>query len=353
LIAYAIAASAYRVLVVLGICTMLALTVPVAGVGLALFYAFTAVRDAVKQLREFLKNSREAAPHRARAIAVFGALGLIVPLAMLCVPLPWSRHAVGIVARDQDRVLRAEASGFLKQLFVQEGDQLAPGQEIAALENAEATAVLRSVRAECARLRIELRGSLQTNHAEAAPIAARLAQAERELAAAERTVNELTIRTAEGGVVMNVATLDDEGRFLEVGEPVAEIGRGQWVIRALLNSEGYAAAHPAVGQPVTARLHSAGTLDVTGKILRVAAAGERRVEETALTHLGGGEIAVRPETMEAIEPFYEVTIALNSAHIPLQSGVTASVKFPPQTEALGMRIYRGALRFLNRLRASV
>lgn len=353
LIAYGAASSAYKVLVTLGICTMLALTVPVAGVGFALLYAVGAIRDSGRQVRDFLKSSAAAPSQRRRVFAVVGGLGVLGPTLLLLTPVPLSRKAVGIVAREYDRVLRAEADGFVRELSVQKGESLAPGATLATLENAELVALFKSRAAECDRLRYELRGALQSDHAGALAAEARFIQAERELADAERRFDSLVIRTPDGGEVTNIARLEDTGRFIHLGEPIAEIGRGRWVVRALLNADGYLAAQPVVGQPVAARLNGEAGTELTGGILRVAAAGDRRVDDAALTHLGGGEIAVQGETMEAVEPFYEVTIALDQPGVALRHGMTVQVKFAPRTDVLGMRIYRSALRFLNRLRASV
>lgn len=353
LIAYSLASGAYRVLITLGICTMFALTVPVLGVGLALFYAFAALRDAVRQLRDFARNARELAPRRGRALAVVGGLGLLVPALVLLMPVPWSRKAVGIIAQDGDRVLRAEAEGFVRSLDVKEGAQVVAGETLATLENPELAVLCQTRRAECARLRYELQGGLQKGHADAEASAARLAQAERELAEAEHQLASLTLRAPEAGEVVFASPLEDAGRFVRTGEPLVEIGRGRWVVRALLNADGYASAKPKAGEPVEARLAGETSQLLRGRILRVAAAGDRRVDDIALTHLGGGEIAVHGDTMEAVEPFYEVIIELDAPVQSLRHGMTAQVKFPPHTATLGMRIYRGALRFVNRLRASV
>lgn len=352
LIAYGVASNAYRVLITLGICTMFALTIPIVGVGLALFYAFTAVRGAMRQLREFAQTTMTAAPRRVRAWCVLGGLGLVVPALALLIPVPWSRQAVGIVAQEEDRVLRAETDGFVQRLEVQEGAHVARGATIATLENAEVQANWRMRQAECARLKYQLQGALQKTNAEAEAVAAQLAQAEKELQDAARTKDGLTIRAPLEGDVAQVSLLEDSGRFIRIGEPVAEIAQGRWVVRALLNADGYAAARPAVGQTVEARLSGPLTRLVRGTIVRVDAAGDRRIDDLALTHLGGGDIAVRADTLEAVEPFYEITIAVDALAADFRHGMTAQVKFAPRTAPLGVRIYRTALRFLNRLRAS-
>jgi putative peptide zinc metalloprotease protein len=352
LIAYGIASSAYRVLITLGICTMFALTIPIMGVGLAIFYAVTAVRGAIVQAREFAQTTLAQAPHRRRALAVVGGLGFVVPALVLLVPIPWSRQAVGVVAQEEDQTLRAETAGFVRQLDVRNGQTIEAGATIATLENAEVVAEWQIRVAECARLRYELQGALSKSHAEAEAIATRLAQAEQELANATRRKEALTIHAPLTGEVTEVGQLEDAGRFIHVGEPVAEIGRGRWVVRALLNADGYAAARPVAGQEVEARLSGPFSTPARGKILRVDAAGNRRVDDMALTHLGGGDIAVHAETHEAVEPFYEVTIAVDAPAEELRHGMTAQVRFAPRTSMLGVRIYQTALRFLNQLRAA-
>jgi hypothetical protein len=70
-----------------------------------------------------------------------------------------------------------------------------------------------------------------------------------------------------------------------------------------------------------------------------------------LTQLGGGSIAVAPDTMTAGEPFFEITIELDDAGSgTIRRGMTALVSFQAQPQTIGVRLYRSALKFINKLR---
>ena len=56
--------------------------------------------------------------------------------------------------------------------------------------------------------------------------------------------------------------------------------------------------------------------------------------------------------MTAKQPFFEITIELNDVGSSvIRSGTTALVRFQTQSQTIGARLYRSALRFLNKLRS--
>jgi hypothetical protein len=55
--------------------------------------------------------------------------------------------------------------------------------------------------------------------------------------------------------------------------------------------------------------------------------------------------------MTASEPYFKITIALdNPPEHTLRHGMTALVGFSGKPQTIGQRLYRSALRFVNKLR---
>ena len=74
------------------------------------------------------------------------------------------------------------------------------------------------------------------------------------------------------------------------------------------------------------------------------------VDAPALTQLGGGKIAVDPDTMEATEPFFEVIVDLPGVlEGDLSHTMTGVTRFSGRSEPIATRASRRLIRFLNKL----
>jgi hypothetical protein len=88
-----------------------------------------------------------------------------------------------------------------------------------------------------------------------------------------------------------------------------------------------------------------------GTITQVATTGSEVITAPALTQMGGGTIAVSPETMTASESFFEITVELDDPpEERVRHGMTAQVGFSGKSQTVGQRLYRSVLRFVNKLR---
>ena len=91
-----------------------------------------------------------------------------------------------------------------------------------------------------------------------------------------------------------------------------------------------------------------------GKIISGAIGGTKKIEEAALTHSGGGTIAVS-QAMEATENFFDVVIELDDESVrklerPIKIGMSSMVQLQTEPETLGMIFIRRGARLVNQIR---
>jgi biotin carboxyl carrier protein len=291
------------------------------------------------------------APVRRRAILVSALLLASGPLGLLLLPTPGSVQSVGVVGRCNDLIVRATGTGFLHQRFVQVGDQVEGGTVLCALENIDVRSSLRRKQAEINQLRVQLLEQTRTDRWAAAMTEQRLDQAQQEHARLATLQSALAIRSPAAGSITHAEGLEDLGRMVRKGERLAQVSAGPWVLNAVATEGALSTSMPEVGDHVEIRLVGHASPVFHGTVTNLAKAGSRKIDEASLTHLGGGSITVSETTMEAKQPFFRITIAIDATDgSTLRHGMTALATFPGRRISLGIHLYRRVLQFLNRLK---
>ncbi len=88
-----------------------------------------------------------------------------------------------------------------------------------------------------------------------------------------------------------------------------------------------------------------------GKIIQSQTAGSRKIEEAALTHSGGGNIAVGSDMM-AVENFFQVIVEITDERLDqdrdaLKIGMSAVLALPSNHETIASLVYRRSMRLLS------
>ncbi len=348
LVGFGLASEIYRVVLVLSISLLLATKAFLVGMAIAVGYVGSTLWKGLRDLFHYLWRSPETAAHRGRAAAITFALAVVVPLAIVVIPVPSGVFVMGQVAREHEHHVRAEAPGFLVAASVAAGDRIEAGTVLVRLSNDEVreAAEVAAARAEEAELRV--------NEARDDPGAMRarreLARVEQRTAAARRRELEaLEVRATRDGVVLAAPSRRDEGRFLALGEPLATLGSGGYEMRALLTAHDLASVRPEVGQDVSVRLAFDPSLTIPGVVRRVAAAGSREIEVESLSQEAGGPIPVDPEQGAADQPYFEVTVALDVGDRTLPVGARGGVRLGGHSETLGRALWHRVLRMVHRI----
>jgi len=354
LVTYSVAASAYRVLVTLGICAVIAIKFFAVGMALGILYGASTLFKTLYGCVSYLIASKEVAPVRYRAATV-AVVVLIVPALGVSWPLPQSVVTGAVLQREHERIVTTATNGFVQAIDAQDSEPVAQGEPLVVLgsldvdraaDDASASATAAHVAAEIATARTPEERALAGEEL-------RAAQTRR--TAAEEARARLVVRAPTGGTVVSVLSRGSRGRFVRAGTPVATIVAGGWIALALVDQIDLAAMHLQVGDSVQARAASdVGNL-LTGRVVSIAPIGESIIAQDmqALTLLGGGDIAVSPTSGLAADVRFTVRVALDElAASQLVRGERLVLRLPAQRASLAQGWTRAILRFRERLSTS-
>ncbi|MBL9148328.1 MAG: HlyD family efflux transporter periplasmic adaptor subunit [Phycisphaerae bacterium] len=349
LFAYAIGASIYRIGVVLGMCAVIALKFFAVGLLIAVGYALSTIVGTLYRSLRYLLADPETKPVRVRAALVSLAL-LAVPAAAISLPLPRELPAKAVVEREAETLITTEVAGTVAAM---------PMLEVSTAHSDDALLELDAIdlRNEAESARATERASRLARDIAAAESPMREAIAEAEWSAAARHADlldaderNLTVRAPSVGALVPLLTEHDLGRHVPAGTPVAVIGSGGWIARALVDQVELASLRVAPGEVVELKPIGDGGRTLTGRIESVAPAGDARVhaEMRALAADAGGDVPVSPVTSMAPDARFEVRIAVNEAD-GLHRGERLAVRLPAAPISLAQTWYRAVLRFRERL----
>ncbi len=347
---YGVAASIYRIALLLAISAMLATKVFLLGMGLAIFYVGSTVIKAVLKLVKYLWYAEETANVRHRAIALSAVALVIFPVALFVVPLPSHVYARGVLLAEREAIVRTREPGFVKSIHVEPGQVIAQEENLAQLHNdahletvAAAEANLRA-----SQIRMDAYRLHEPNRVQQEKVQEQVFK--RQLTAAEARIADLTIRTSTAGRVVECLESNDVGRYIPVGGPIATVVSGRWQLKAILTEDQSASAGATVGDTVEFKASGSSEQTIEGVITRIAPAGTKTIEHAPLTHVGGGEIAVNPADQSTAVPYFEITVNLPESLVSdLRYGMTGSIRMPAKAEPIGTKLTRRLSRFVNKL----
>lgn len=351
LLAYGVGASIWKVTLVFAICAGIALKIYILGILMALFYGGMTIWSTAAKFVGYLFISPETAPVRVRAIVLGLLVMVLLPAAVAWVPLSKPIDAYGVIATADERSVYAQTSGFLQHCELVAGLSVAANAPLYTLKNDQTSAKVVQVSAQLEVLRLQAESQFQADLTASTATLKKAEQVHQELLQAEKEVEHLVVKAPIAGKVVDRTTTRRSGQFLNRGERVATILSGAWIVRTLITAEDFADMKPRVGAKVHVRLLGDTAMVHQGTIHQVATTGSELIATPRLTQIGGGTIAVSPDTMMASEPFFEITIELdNPPEESLHHGMTALVGFSGKSQTIGQRLYRSVLRFVNKLR---
>jgi len=350
LLTFGVSATIYRTLVLVGIAAVIATKFVFIGLGLAGFFLFSTAFGIAKRLFKYLWFAQETATVRYRAVALSAVVFLIIPGIIGFVPLPASVNAAASVTAECETVVRAAVPGFVDYVGVERGHTVQPGELLAGLTDLSADERVARARAAIEASAIRKRAYEFRDPAAARKEAEQARFCKVELDRALEQQADLRITAPVGGRIVAGIHPRDAGRFLRAGDSIASIISGRWQARAVLSSEEFSAAQPAVGQSVMFRVVGNAEILLTGTIARVHPAGSRQLDLPALTHLAGGDVVLDAQTGEATQPYFELVIDLDDPPADtIQHGMTGVVRLSATPEPIARRVYRRIIRFSNRL----
>ncbi|MFO0827150.1 MAG: HlyD family efflux transporter periplasmic adaptor subunit [Phycisphaerales bacterium] len=350
LLAYGIAASIYRVAVVVGMCAAISIKFFVVGVALGIAYGGTTLVKTVFGALQYLLVSKETESVRPRAYVV-AALLLVVPALVVSIPMPRNVWTQGVLRREHEQIVTAESPGFLRSIAVGEGARVESGAAIVGLESVDLESERDRARAESEVARLALGAADASSPIEQAIAADELRLAEDRRLAAERHWERLTVRAPIGGTVVTSLDESERGRFVAAGTSVATITDGGWIATALVDQHDLSALRLRGPDDIELRLPSDPSRLLRGRLLSVSPAGDAAVDVDlhALTLPGGGDIAVSPMNGRAESARFVVRVAIDGAGDDVLRGERVTIRLPGRRTSLVTGWYHAVLRFRERL----
>jgi len=350
LFTFAVAATLYRITLLTAIAVILAGKMLFLGLLVGISYALMALAGVVRRLTRYLWHSEETAPKRWRAVALGVLFLMVLPALIMWAPVPTSVYAPALLAREQETFVRARTPGFLTSIVVEPNHAVTIGTILAVLEHDAPLELIADAQAgvEAAELRRDAYRIDAPARALEQEAIARVHEAALRDGFARR--DQLNVVAGVDGEVLQCVTDRDLGRFFPEGTPVAVIGGGPWLIKAILSEEQYARSAPRVGETVSFRSMATPSQELTGTLMKVSPTGSRTVLLASLTQMGGGEVAVDPATGDANRPYFELTVEVSAKDAPrLRHGLRGVLQLPASAEPLGRIALRRAVRVYHQL----
>jgi hypothetical protein len=146
------------------------------------------------------------------------------------------------------------------------------------------------------------------------------------------------------------------GKFIRQGESLGSICRGPWIVHAMLTADQWSSVESVRDKPVRITLVGDTQRLLTGRIISGDIAGTKKIDEPALTHSGGGNIAVSQDNV-AGENFFDVVIQIDNDSLkelqrPIKVGMSSMVELQGERETFGNILLRRAARLVNQIRQS-
>jgi putative peptide zinc metalloprotease protein len=348
---YAVAAFVWRFVVWVTLMTALVVL-------LAQFHAIAALagasaivilsgRGAVASFRRWFKQLPACSPSRVYAVAAAGAIAIIVTALLLLRPATIS--APGIVEYSPLVIVRATSPGFIREMQVHDGDQIAAGQKLAVLENRELLVQLRlaeiDVEKSIARCRSLLQaGETAKEQAERSQQAA-LCKKRDELA---RQVRDLVVVAPAGGRIVGRNLDGWLGRYVEAGTELFRIGdESAKEIMVAIAQDDVEYFQSRDDASLSIRFAAAGIRSLVTSGLSIEPRATTSAPHEALSSRLDGPLSVlvpddmangRAEGDELLEPCFKASAVLTAEQSrQLRAGQRATVEFQTSQQNWGRR----------------
>ena len=124
----------------------------------------------------------------------------------------------------------------------------------------------------------------------------------------------------------------------------------------MLTADQWSSIESVRHKPVSVTLVGNTHQSLKGQIVSGDIAGTKKIAEPALTHSGGGDIAVSSD-MVATENYFDVMIELDEDSLkllerPIKVGMSSIVQLQSEPETIGTILFRRGARLINQIRQS-
>ena len=339
---YAIASFTYRIIITLKIILFIAGKFFLFGILLAIWIIVMMVVAPLWKFFNYLIRDIEMRRKRIRII-----LTTIIPALCLAgfiglVPVPYSTVCEGVSWAPDNARVHAAADGFVSEILVPSGSQVASGTALVRCQDPLLSAAIKILQARRKEFEARYNISLVTDRTEAELLKEELSQIDAELKNAEERLQALTLHSRSNGIFVIPDASDLPGRFIKRGTPVGYIlNADNMQIRALVDQQDIDQVR-ADTRKVEGRLTENVNQIFSTRILREIPAASQELPSIALSLEGGGPFALDPRQPDkplAIERLFQFAIAMPPG-LTYNIDERVYVRFIHTPEPLALRWFR-------------
>jgi len=340
---YPPAAFVYRIGIALSIALFVATTYRAVGIVLAIWsLTLTIVWPAVKVVRSTVNDQRIA--QAGRRALVGGSVAAAAILGLLFVPAPFRTINQGVVWLPTEAIVRARSPGFITDIFIDNGAQVAPGTQLFHLNAPYLEADLTQRQARLQQLRGQYAAARFTDRARAISMEAAVTAAERSVIDIEDRVRDLTIKAGVGGTVDIPALEDSRGRYLREGEIAGFVlPEGRRLVRVVVPQGDIDLVRNRL-RSIEMRVADHPGKVFSGEIVREVPAAAAELPSAALSLEGGGPFATIPtqdNSLQTMDRLFQFDLAfIDGPQWPVPFGMRIFVRFEIEPTPLAFQIGR-------------
>jgi putative peptide zinc metalloprotease protein len=346
---YAVAAFAYRMVIMLAIILYVASEFFVVGVILAAWATATQVVAPLWRQIVFLAADPSIAQRRFRAVFVTAGSLVATLLLLFALPAPLYTKTEGVVWSPDESELRAMADAFVRKLVAVPNTIVDEGAPLVVTDDPDLAARIAVLDADLREALARYYSLRSTEQVDANIVMDEISTIEADLADARQRFDALTIRSPTRGVFLLDRPQDLVGRYLRHGELigfVADLSRATVRVAVTQDDIGLIRTRTDsvalyfvddISEPVSARVR------------REVPAASHRIPSAALGSAGGGMlpvIAEDPDGTETLETVFHLELDVDRP--AKRIGARTFVRFAHGYEPIGQQWYRRLRQLLLR-----
>lgn len=352
-VAYAPVSYVYRLIVSFGIAAFVATQLFAVGVALAAWTLGQSVLWPIWKGLRALATAPQFTDRRRRIRLVLAGGTAAVALLLFVLPLPYHTSAEGVLWVPERAIMRAEAAGFVRQLVVQPGTMLKPGQAVVESLDPGLQARIGTQAGRVDELAAQYDAAWGSAQARAQQLEQELVRETSTLARLHEEAERLTLRSAVAGELMMDKPLDLPGRYLRKGEVVGYVRTSDPPIVRVVVPQSDVDAVRLATRSVEVKLPQKLETTWPASLVRSVPAAARQLPSAVLGANGGGTVIVDPRDdkgLATMESVFEFELAL-PRQVPHEFlGTRVHVRFEHVPEPVGLRWLRDIRRaFLSTL----
>ena len=349
MLVYGVAAVIYQFWLILTIAFMVAGQYYLVGMMIGVMFGGSAILLPFKKCLSYLWFDPEVEHVRGRAVGLSVALLAGLAAVALFVPVPGGVVTSGQLTYQNVEVHRLPFPCYLREICVEPNQTVDAQSVLVKVDNPDLKDQFKSA---SANLRVATQMTLAASASTAAEqrsLQYRQDMAQAQFSMAKAEMQRQSIECVAKGIVLECPKSHQIGSYIEEGTELIKVGRGERMVRVILNDKQFANSRPEVGDRVSVRLRTSANHCQSAVVTRVEPAGSKMIEMPGLTQAAGGDILVDQEGMASSPHFLiDVTFEENTAQ-QVAENTTAHVRFRRQFESIGSYTLKHFRMFINKL----